>query len=122
LLPDSEGLDASDAFHRELVTYFPAARALRLRHFRDAWTLANTPGEGMRYPRLAVRRQLIAAAAAHELEQFRDARRLIEATIPVAERLGSAVLLRDAYSIAAKVTGEARFRRQANEVARLLTA
>lgn len=122
LLPGSRQLDSCDAYNRELVSYFAAQRAFRLHRFRDAWTLANGEEDRLEYAALTVSRQLIAAAAAHELNLQREARALIEAAMPVAERLGSAPTLRDAYSVAAKVTGNIRFKQQANEIARLLIA
>jgi hypothetical protein len=125
LLPSSQQLESCEAYVRELAMYFAAERAFRLHNFRDAWTWAKGEGDRREYAPLApltVSRHLIAAAAAHELEQWRDARALIEETIPAAEQLGSAPTLRDVYRVAAKVTGDIRFKRQASEVARLLTA
>lgn len=125
LLPSSQQLQFCEAYIRELAMYFAAERAFRLRNFGDAWIRAKGETYGREYAPLApltVSRQLIAAAAAYELERWRDARALIEATIPAAEQLGSAPTLRDVYRVAAKVTGDIRFKRQASEVARLLTA
>jgi hypothetical protein len=125
LLPSSQQLEFCEAYVRELAMYFAAERAFRLHNFGDAWTWAQGEGDRREYAPLApltVSRQLIAAAAAHELEQRRDSRALIEATIPAAEQLGSAPTLRDVYRVAAKITGDVRFKRQASEVARLLTA
>jgi hypothetical protein len=125
LLPSSQQLEFCEAYIRELAMYFAAERAFRLRNFGDAWTRAQGEGDRREYAPLApltVSRQLVAAAAAHELERRRDSRALIEATIPAAEQLGSAPTLRDVYRVAAKITGDVRFKRQASEVARLLTA
>jgi hypothetical protein len=113
---------AQDAYDRELASYFVAERAFRLRAFQDAWTLARDDHATERYAALTLRRKLIAAAAAHELERKREAGSLIEATIPAAKKLASVPILRDTYSVAARVTGDSRFKREASELARLLTA
>jgi hypothetical protein len=114
-----EGLDS---YHRELLSYFEVERLLRLRRFQDALTLATGGGDHWRWATLTVRRQLVAAAAAHAVKQVREARTLIESAIPAAEGLCSAPILRDAYRVAGMVTGESRFKRQASEIARLLIA
>jgi hypothetical protein len=121
LLPGAQHLESCDAYHREFVSYFAAHHALRLRNFRDAWMLADREEDRQENASLGVSRKLVAAAAAHELERRDDAHSLIDAAVPVAERLGSAPMLRDAYSVAAKVTGDPRFEREAGEVALLLT-
>lgn len=122
LLPNIEGQGHCDGYHRELASYFGAERALRLRRFRQAWELANEESGRREYAALTVSRRLVAAFAAHELDRPRTARSLIAATIPAAEQLGSAPTLRDAYYVAAKVTGDARFKRRAREITRLLSA
>ena len=100
-----------------------AARALRRGEFRAAWRLSN---ENSRLPEptdLALMKSLIAAAAAHELDRKPVARAIVESVIPKAKAIGSASILRDAYSIAAKVGGrDARLQRRARELSRLLTA
>jgi hypothetical protein len=121
LLPEATQLEACDSYHRELIAHFAAQRAFRFRTFAQAFLLAKQEEDRRETAALTISRRLIAAAAAYELER-REARTLIEAAIPVAEKLGSAPILKDAYAIAAKVTGSARFKRQADEVARLLTA
>lgn len=122
LLPSAKGFDACDAFHRELVSHVTTALALRSRRFDDAWTLANGEDDRKEYAALTVSRRLIAASAAHELGRRREARSLIEAALPRAEALGLAPILKDAYAVAAKVTANTRFKRQASEMARLLIA
>lgn len=117
----AQPLEACDVYHRELASYFAAERAFRQRAFQDAWNLTRDDA-GKEYVGLSMRKKLIAAASAHELERRQDAGVLIEATVPAAKRLGSAPILRDTYRVAAKVTGDSRFKRQANELARLLTA
>lgn len=119
LLPSAENLDV---YHRDLLSYFPAARAFRLGRFGDAWALASNASDQRYHPFLSVRKRLVAAACAYELNRRSEAHRLIEAAVPVAEQLGSAPILRDAYDVAAKITGDPRFRRQAGEIGRLLTA
>lgn len=122
LLPDAEELTVCDGYHLELNSCLAAAYALRLEHFNDAWRLTQNAGEHPGYAVLAIRKRLIAAAAAYELERQRDARNLIEEAIPAAERFGVAPVLRDAYSVAARITGDARFEHRADEVRRLLSA
>lgn len=122
LLPEGPALAQCDAYHRELVTYFFAERALKLRRFGEAWTLAHKEDERGEYAALTVSRRLIGALAAHELGRSEDARALIEAVIPTAEQLGSVPTLRDAYFAAARVMRDASFRRRANDLTRLLTA
>jgi hypothetical protein len=121
LLPNAHQLASCDSYHRELVSHIAAQRAFRSRAFSEAWALAKDEGDRRETAALAISRRLLAAEAAHELER-RDARALIEAAIPDAEHLGCAPILKDAYVVAARVTGNARFRRQADELARLLTA
>jgi hypothetical protein len=121
LLPSTDDLKACDSYHRELVAHLAAQRAFRSRAFSDAWRLAKDEDDRRETAALAISRRLIAAEAAHELER-KDAPALIEAAVPAAEHLGCAPILKDAYTVAAKVTGNARFRRQADELARLLTA
>jgi hypothetical protein len=120
LLPKTDRLDACAADHRQLFAYLCAAKALRRGEFHNAWSLAEANEERSEYAALTVSRRLIGASAAHELERRRDAYALVEAAIPAAERIG-APLLRDAFSVAAKVTGEIRYEHRANEVSRLLT-
>jgi hypothetical protein len=116
------GTTSQDAYDRELASYFVVERAYRLRAFQDAWRLARNGHRSEQYVALTLRKKLIAAAAAHELERRREAGALIEATIPAAQRLGSVPILRDTYRVAARVTGDSRFKREATELARLLTS
>jgi hypothetical protein len=121
LLPRTRQLDACDAYHREMLTYFSAQRALQRSSYQDAWALTRTEENRRETASLRISRRLIAATAAHELER-RDAYDLIEAAIPAAENLGSAPILKDTYTVAARITGSPRFKRQAHDLARLLTA
>ncbi len=120
LIPSTQQLQSCDAYHREMISHFAAERALRLHNFCDAWTLSNNEENRRENATLTLSRRLVAAAAAHKLERRSDARTLIEAAVPAAEQLGSAPTLRDAYRVAAKITGDIRFERQAGEVARLM--
>jgi hypothetical protein len=121
-LTDVGNLEGLDAYHRELLRYFVAGCLLRMRRFKDALSLTNQKGERPRWATLAVRNQIVAAAAAHALDRRREARALIESALPAAEGLFSAPILRDAYSVAGQITGEPRFLGKAAEVARLITA
>ena len=71
---------------------------------------------------MQLRMRLIAAAAAHALRRKREAHSLIEQTLAIAEQKRSAPILRDAYSLAARITHNAQFKSRAKEIARLLTA
>ncbi len=121
-LPGPQTAGECDPYDRALASYFAAERAFRLHQFQRAWDLAKDERDTTQYVALTLRRTVIAAAAAHELQRRRDAGALIEATIPTAKRLGSAPILRDTYSVAAQITGDSRFKKQASELARLLTA
>jgi hypothetical protein len=120
LLPPRAQVDEMDSYDRDAYAYCMAVRALRLHEFKDALTLA-TSGSG-NYPSIAVRMRLVAAAAAHALEREREARRLIEEGVAVAEEQRSAPILKDAYSLASQIVHDGRFKGQAREIARLLTA
>lgn len=120
LLPARDQVDKMDIYDRDAYAYCMAVRALRSHAFQDALTLA-TSGSG-HYPSIAVRMRLVAAAAAHALEREREARRLIEEGVAVAEEQRSAPILKDAYSLASEIVRDSRFRGQAREIARLLTA
>jgi hypothetical protein len=122
LLARFEQLPSCDRYHLELRSHFMAKRALRLRNFGDAWAFTTDDEDCRKYPNLRISNQLVAAATAHQLQRRRDALALIDAAIPAAEAFGSAPTLRDAYNVAARVTGEVRYEDQAREVARLLSA
>jgi hypothetical protein len=122
LLPTPHELESCDAFHRELVSHIATELALRGGRFDDAWRLANAEDGRKEYAALTVSRRLIAASAAHQLGRRREARILIEEALPRAEELGLAPILKDAYGVAAKITANSRFKRQAGEMARLLSA
>jgi hypothetical protein len=111
---------ACDAQHQALALQFPLELALRRHDFQAAWRLAQNQTD--QTPFLTIGKQIIAAAAANELERQGDARDLIEAAITQAERLGAAPTLHSAYKTAAKVTGAMRIKRRARELRRLLMA
>ena len=120
LFPSDDDLGACDAHHRELASYFSVEYAFRSRRFDDAWALANQASTASRYAIMKIKNRLVAALAAHALGRQREARRLLEATVPAAEDFGSTPILRDAYNAAATITANARFVRRATEVDRLL--
>lgn len=119
LLPDASLLDRCDALHGELAGHVIAKRALRTHRFEDAWALATRSGRD-EFTALALGQRIVAAQAAHRLGRRRDARSLVEAIVPAAERLSDAAVLRDAYRIAASVTGETRYKHQTLEVTKVL--
>lgn len=118
LAPSPDDTLVCDAHHKALVLQFPLELALRRHDFQAAWRLAQDQTGQM--PFITVGKQIIAAAAANELERHSDARNLIEAAIAEAERLGAAPTLHFAYKTAAEVTGAVRFKRRARELQRLL--
>lgn len=121
LVPNKAQLDVCSPYHREIVTSFLGVqRAFRMHDYAGALTRAGAPEGRGEFTAVTLSRHLVAAQAAHELGRKHDAMALIEAAIPAAERLGSAPALRDAYSIAANITGSPRLRRRASEVTRLL--
>lgn len=120
LLPPAAQVAGMDTYHRDAYRYCMAVRALRSHAFADALALAND-GSG-NFPGVAVRMQLVAAAAAHALEREREARRLIEEGVAVAEEQRSAPILKAAYSLASEIVRDSRFKGQAREIERLLTA
>jgi hypothetical protein len=110
---------ACDGYHRQLISYFRLEHALSTRKYAEAFRLANEESDGKEYAALTVHRNLVKASAAQALGRRHLARVTIEAAVPAAERLSSAHTLIDAYRVAAKITGESRFRRQARDIARL---
>jgi tetratricopeptide (TPR) repeat protein len=110
---------ACDGYHRQLIGYFRLEYALSKRRYGDALQLANEEAESKEYAALVVHRSLVRALAAQALGKRQLARSIIETAVPAAEALSSAHTLLDAYRAAARVTGEARFRRQAREITRL---
>jgi hypothetical protein len=110
---------ACDGYHRQLISYFRLEHALSTRKYAEAFRLANEDSDGKEYAALTVHRNLVKASAAQALGRRHLARVTIEAAVPAAERLSSAHTLIDAYRVAAKITGESRFRRQARDIARL---
>jgi len=120
LLPPPAQIDVMDTYHREALTYCLAVRALRSHAYQDALNLVD--GAAGSFPGVAVRMRLVAAAASHALERQREARTLIEEGVAVAEAQGSAPILRDAYNLASRIVPDGRFKGQAREIERLLTA
>jgi len=115
-------LEDCEAFLQVSASYIIAARALRFHQFDHAWRLANDNSQFSEPVDLTLKKSVIAAAAAHELGRQSVARTILEALIPKAEALGAAPILRDAFSIAAKVGGDSRLRRKARELSRLLAS
>jgi hypothetical protein len=112
---------ACDGYHRQLIAYFRLENALAQRRYLDAFQLASEQSDGREYAALTVHRNLVKAAAAQALGKRRTARAIVDVVVPAAERLSSAHTLLDTYRVAAKVTGEARFKRRAREVAVLFS-
>jgi hypothetical protein len=121
MLPDVRSLEACDEHHLAMARYVSAESALRHRDLVRVGEIIERDGPS-ESATMALHKRLISASAEHMLGQGRAARAIVESTIPAAERLGSATSLRDAYRVAARVTGERRFARQADEFSRLLTA
>jgi tetratricopeptide (TPR) repeat protein len=120
-LPPTSLLEACDANHRKLFSYITAERASRLHRFQEVLNWANNQDHASEYAALTFARQLLAAKAAHALGLRRQATALVDATVPAVEQYGSAALLREAYGIAATVTRDPRFQRQARSLTELLS-
>jgi len=119
---DEATLEGCGALLQEALSYVAAARAFRLCRFNEAWRfLSGREGRrGGRLPAQTLSEQILAAATAHAIGRLSDATALIEATLPAAEELQSAPILKDACDVAATVTGDHRFRRRAAELGQLL--
>jgi hypothetical protein len=122
LVSDAEKLSANDAYYSEYMSCLAIERALGLRKFQDAWTIATAASYDKAYSGLRMRKQAMAALAAHELGWKRQARNLIQRTIHQCELRGDAVILKEVCSIGAAVTGDARLKERAKELGQLLTA
>ncbi|MGB8910103.1 MAG: hypothetical protein WCC84_15265 [Candidatus Cybelea sp.] len=122
LFPESAEVSSCEAYYQQLISYAAAERALRLRRFRDAFFLASSGCDEKGFTALSARRRLTAARAAHQLKRKREAQTMIEETVFEAERLGIAPLLRDAYHAAATLTEDARYKRWAREIGKIITA
>jgi hypothetical protein len=122
LLPTGQQIEYCDSYSRGFLSYVLAERALRLGAYQNALALTDPVSDSEENDVLKMFKALVAAAAAHELHRKADARELIESVIPAAERLGSAPTLKDAYGVAARITGDARFSRRSAEIARMLTS
>lgn len=114
--------DVCDGYHRQLIAYFRLEEALAQRRYRDVLRLADTENDGRDYAALKVHRSLVRADAAFALGDRSTARALIDEALPAAERLSSAHTLLDAYRVAARVTGMARYRHRAREIAGLFAS
>jgi hypothetical protein len=123
LMPAREDLACSDPANvADMTSYLGAVCALRSRNFSEAWTTASKDASRSKSPVWVVRSQLVAALAAHELGWRREAQSLIQASIPQAETLASAATLKQAYSVAARVTADTKFARKAKELTKLIVA
>jgi len=122
LVSAAEELGANEAYYTEYMSCLAIERALLLKNFDDAWAMATAAGSEGAFADLRIRRRTVAAIAAHKLGRKREARVLIQRTIRECEARGDAALLADAYSVGADVTGDARLKRRAKAVAKLLTA
>ncbi len=122
LFPESTEVSSCEAYYQQLISYAAAERALRLGSPRDALFLASNGCDQKKFTALTARRRLIAARAAHQLKRKREAQLIIEETVFEAERLGIAPLLRDVYHVAATLAGDARYKRWAREIGKIITA
>jgi hypothetical protein len=111
-----------DAYHRRLLSYFEAESLLRRRSFDEALVAATQGQTKNRWATIEVRRHLVAARAADQLERTSQALSLVEQAVGMAERLQAAPLLRDAYRVAKQITGEQRFARQEAEIVSLFVS
>ncbi len=121
LSPLHDKLRLCGATHRYRLAYLMAEQALRQHAYSDAWRLSHSAcdsgnsGSAM----LNVKMRLIAAAAAEKLGKKAECQELIERSVSEAEALGSAVLLEDAYSLAADL-GQSNFKDRLTEIGHVL--
>lgn len=95
---------------------------LRSKAYGRAFSLASALQPNAASPYYATKMQIIAARAAEGLGRHRDAVNYVEEALSSAERFRVVPTLPDAYHVAAEVTGSARLRRRAEEVAEVLRA
>ncbi len=122
LYSKAKQLGVKEAVYRADLASLAAEHAVRLGSFRDAWRLATAEDQGHDHSEIRFRKDLAAATAAHGLGWKREALAKTEMLIANAERAGSAPILKDAYELAAALTGDSRFARQATALSDLLTA
>jgi tetratricopeptide (TPR) repeat protein len=108
--------------HPEGIDYVRAACSLRSGKYRQAWELASSPREGDLSPHILANMKVVGAVSADALGKRNQAKELIQAAISALERSGNAPDLRAAHSVAAEITGEARYRRAAEEIGHVLGA
>ena len=94
---------------QDMLKHIEARYYLRSGMHSVASSLAAASSQSEAGPFYRAQMYVVAAAAADALERPRDAMNFIEHAISMLEECGSALALRDAYGIAAKVTGNARF-------------
>jgi tetratricopeptide (TPR) repeat protein len=95
---------------------------LRLRAYDRALSLASTESPKAESSYYDTKMQIVAACAAEGLGRHRDAVNYVEEALSSAERFCVVPTLPDAYHVAARITGSARLRRRAEEVAEVLRA
>jgi tetratricopeptide (TPR) repeat protein len=108
--------------HPEGIDYVRATCYLRSGMYRHAWELASAPRDGDLSPHILANMKIVGAVSADALGKRHQARDLIQAAIAALERAGCAPDLRAAYSVAAEITGETRYRRTAEEIGHALGA
>jgi len=119
-LPSRARLTGLGPAYFTAFSHFDVLLALRSRHFKKARALAFEQIESCSSARWFVKNSLVAALAAHHLQDPHEAQTLIETAIPAAESLASALILRDAYNAASTITGNPRFKREADELTYLI--
>jgi hypothetical protein len=115
-------LGVKEAVYCADLASLAAERAVRLGSFRDAWRLATCEDQGHDPSEIRFRKDLAAATAAHGLGWKREALAKTEVLIADAERAGSAPILKDAYELAAELTGDSQFTKKATALSDLLMA
>jgi tetratricopeptide (TPR) repeat protein len=122
LLTDAERSDRGDAVLRRRLSCVAAERAIQLGRFDEAWQLATAHAPPEAAAELGLRKRVVAVRSAHALGLLPQAASGVELLIPLAERFGSAPVLLDAYTIAARVTSKREFSKKATEIINLLAA
>jgi hypothetical protein len=122
LYSKASGLRVKEAVYCADLGSLAAERAVRLGRFSDAWRLATAEDHGHDPSEIRFRKDLAAATAAHGLGWKHEALAKTEMLIAESEGAGSAPILRDAYKLAAEITGDRQFSRRATALSELLRA
>jgi hypothetical protein len=115
------GVDFS-SYHRSLLAYGMSLAAFRAGDLEQAWKSTNVAVGYGQFVTLDLRRALLAAESGYLLGRKAQAYQAAETALVMAERLGAAPLLRDAYAVSGRILGRPRVGADAEEIERILAA